>query len=78
MIRHARCRTRTDGDRFSNAGQDVRGIRAEVTAASPKQPVLVDGHVRMGIAKYTEDVHAGCQIVTSFPLTFSPPCYHSM
>jgi xylan 1,4-beta-xylosidase len=38
-----------------------------ITYHAKGQPVVVDGHVRMGIARHTEDVDAGYQIVTSFP-----------
>jgi len=38
-----------------------------ITYHAKGRPSLVDGHVRMGIAKNTEDVVNGFQIVSSFP-----------
>ncbi len=38
-----------------------------ITYHAKGRPTVVDGHVRMGIAKNAEDVHKGYQIVSSFP-----------
>lgn len=38
-----------------------------ITYHAKGRPTVVDGHVRMGIAKNAEDVDNGFQIVTSFP-----------
>jgi xylan 1,4-beta-xylosidase len=44
-----------------------------ITFHAKGRPQVVDGHVRMGIAKNTEDVDRGFQIVVSFPKFRSLP-----
>ena len=38
-----------------------------ITYHAKGRPTVVDGHVRMGIAKHAEDVDTGFQIVRAFP-----------
>ena len=67
----------TTGPSAPRAGQFLRQFLEHCAAASVPldfityhakgRPTVVDGHVRMGIAKNAEDADTGFQIVTSFP-----------